>query len=93
MVQERAGAVRFSVRVQPRASRTEIVGVHGEALKVRVHAPPVDGAANDAVVTMLAERLQVARSQVQVISGHTSRTKVVEVSGVPAQSVHGLVAS
>ncbi len=92
MVVEREAAVRFGVRVQPRASRTEIAGLHGDALKVRVHAPPVDGAANDAVVDLLADRLRVARSRVRVVAGQTSRTKVVEVDGVGAQAIHALIA-
>lgn len=92
MVVEREAAVRFGVRVQPRASRTEIAGLHGDALKVRVHAPPVDGAANEAVVDLLADRLRVARSRVRVVAGQTSRTKVIEVDGVGAQAIHALIA-
>ncbi len=84
-------AVRFSVRVQPRASRTEIAGLHGTALKVRVHAPPVDGAANDAVIELLAKRLRIPRSNVRVISGATARSKLVEAIGVGARDVEALV--
>jgi uncharacterized protein (TIGR00251 family) len=86
-ITERAGAVRFSVRVVPRASRSAIEGMYGEALKVRLAAPPVDGAANDELVEVLADALGVPRSRVRIVGGGHSRTKVVEVDGVTAQEV------
>ncbi|HEU5041725.1 MAG TPA: DUF167 domain-containing protein, partial [Gemmatimonadales bacterium] len=70
------------LRVQPRASRSEVAGTHGDAIRVRLTAPPVDGAANEALVRFLAERLGVSRAAVRVVSGETSRSKVVEVDGV-----------
>ena len=82
VVTERDGAVRFAVRVQPRAARNEVAGVHDGALKLRVNAPPVDGAANDAVVALLARLLRVPRGVIRIVSGVTSRTKLVEVEGV-----------
>jgi uncharacterized protein (TIGR00251 family) len=81
-VQQRDGAVRFTVRVQPRASTSEIAGVVGDALKVRLQAPPVDGAANEALVAFLADELGVPKRDVRVVTGHTARTKVVEVVGI-----------
>jgi uncharacterized protein (TIGR00251 family) len=90
-VTERAdGAVRFAVRVQPRASRSAIDGVHGDALRVRLSAPPVDGAANDALVELLARELGVARRDVRVIAGAASRSKVIEVEGVGSARVRAL---
>lgn len=74
--------VRLSIRVQPRASRTEVAGLHGDTLRVRLSAPPVDGAANEALLKFLAERLSVRRSAVQLISGATSRSKLVSVAGI-----------
>jgi len=68
--------------VQPRASRTEVAGVLGDQLRVRLTAPPVDGAANEALVRFLAERLGVPRSAVRVVSGETGRSKVVAVEGI-----------
>ena len=79
--------VRFAVRVQPRASRSEIVGMHGDAMKVRLSAPPVDGAANEALVELIAAALGVARRAVRIVSGASSRSKVVEVEGVTAAAV------
>lgn len=91
MVQERPGAVRFSVRVQPRAGRSALDGAHAGALKVRLAAAPVDGAANDALIELLAESLEVPKRAVTIVSGETSRTKVVEVQGVDVARVRGLV--
>lgn len=82
--------VRFGVHVQPRAPRTEVAGVHGAALKVRLHAPPVDGAANEELVKFLARSLGVARRAVRIVAGQTSRSKVVEIEGVSAASVQAL---
>ncbi len=79
--------MRFGVRMQPRASRSGIDGIHGDALKVRVQAPPVDGAANAALVTVLAEALGVREGAVQVVAGLASRIKVVEVLGVTRAEV------
>ena len=86
-VSERETGVRFTVRVQPRASRNEVCGVHGDALKVRLSAPPVDGAANDALVDLLARSLGVARRAVRIVAGANSRSKVVDVDGVRAAEV------
>ena len=74
-----AGVVRFDVRVQPRASRTAVGGAHGGALRVRLSAPPVDGAANAALVDALADALGVPRRAVRIVAGAASRGKVVEV--------------
>jgi uncharacterized protein (TIGR00251 family) len=83
--------VRFDVRVQPRASRTEIVGEYNGAIKVRLSAPPVDGAANDALVDLLAKELSVARRNVSIVSGGSSRSKTVAVAGVDVASVERLL--
>jgi uncharacterized protein (TIGR00251 family) len=91
-VEVRGSSVRVSVHVQPRATRSEIVGLHGEALKVRLQAPPVDGAANEALVTLLAERLGVARRSVRVVAGASSRAKTVEVDGTTEDAVRALAA-
>jgi uncharacterized protein (TIGR00251 family) len=91
-VDVRGSTVRVSVHVQPRATRSEIVGLHGAALKVRLQAPPVDGAANEALVTLLAERLGVARRAVRVVAGASSRAKTVEVDGTTEDAVRALAA-
>jgi uncharacterized protein (TIGR00251 family) len=83
-------AVRFTVRVQPRASANEFAGAHGTALKVRLAAPPVDGMANDALIDLLAKTLDIPRRNVSIVSGHSSRTKNVEIRGVGIQRVREL---
>lgn len=73
---------RLTVEVRPRAGRDEIAGWQGDRLRVRVAAPPADGAANEAVRTLLAERLRCARSRVEIVRGQTARTKIVRVVGL-----------
>ena len=70
------------LHVQPGAARTELAGRHGDAVKLRIHAPPVDGAANDEVEEFLARLLCVPRSAVRLISGGSSRRKRVEIQGI-----------
>ena len=92
-VDEKGTVVRVAVHVQPRASRSEIIGQHGAALKVRLQAPPVDGAANEALVRLLAEALKVPERSVRVVAGATSRSKVVEVDGTTADAVRALASA
>ena len=72
------------LHVQPRASRTEIVGRHGDAIKIRLAAPPVDGAANEELVRFLAERLGLRRAQVRLTAGAAARRKRFEIAGLSA---------
>lgn len=84
---EDAGAVTFDVKVQPRASRERVVGMEGERLKIALTAPPVDGAANEALVRFLAAALGVARRDVEIVRGQTGRLKTVRVGGVTRDAV------
>jgi uncharacterized protein (TIGR00251 family) len=70
------------LHVVPRARVIALAGRHGDALKIRLAAPPVDGAANDELIRFLAERLAVPRSAVTIAAGHTSRRKTVTVTGI-----------
>ena len=79
--------VRIHVYVQPRASKNEIVGMHGDALKIRLTAPPVDNAANAALVEFIAGKVGVTKTSVRVVAGATARRKVVEIVGVPLEAV------
>jgi uncharacterized protein len=90
-VREEAGRVRFSVRVQPRASRDAVSGVPGDALKIRLAAPPVDGAANEALVNFLAALFAVPRRAVRILAGDSSRSKLIEIDGVTARAIHDVV--
>ena len=84
---------RFEVRVQPRASSNEIVGARDGVLRVRLQAPPVDGAANDALVRFLADEFGVPRRLVRIVSGFGSRNKVVEVEAVALPALDRLLSS
>jgi uncharacterized protein (TIGR00251 family) len=76
----------FAVRVVPRASKNEIAGQVGDAIKVRLTAPPVEGKANEALIAFLAQELGVRKSQVEIVAGETSRNKVICVLGLsPAE--------
>ncbi|HKM90194.1 MAG TPA: DUF167 domain-containing protein [Candidatus Acidoferrales bacterium] len=88
---ESDGEVRFAVRVQPRASRNAIEGVRDGALRIRLTAPPVEGEANEALVRLLAARLNVPKSAVRIVSGERGRTKRVAVRGVTAAQVRALL--
>ena len=77
----------FQVKVQPRASRNAITGEVGDALKLALTAPPVDGRANEACIAFLAELLNVPRSSVTIAAGETSRNKLIRVAGLSASQV------
>jgi len=85
------GRARLAIHVQPRAPRSEIVGVHGEALKVRLSAPPVDGAANEELVKLLAHTFAVARRSIRILAGEHSRSKIVEIEGVTDVAIRAVV--
>jgi uncharacterized protein (TIGR00251 family) len=89
-ITEKDGTVSFAVRVQPRASRDEIVGEYQDGLKIRLTAPPVDDRANEALRKLLAARLKVPLAAVRIASGERSRTKRVEIYGVTAAMIRAL---
>lgn len=84
---EKDNAVTIRIRVQPRASRTEIAGEHAGAIKLRVAAPPVDGKANEECRRFLAKQFKVSATSIEIISGDSSRNKVIRVSNISAQRV------
>ena len=86
-LQLRDGAVWLSIRLQPRASKNEIGKALGNELKVKVTAPPVDSAANEALVRLLAEELDCPRGSVQLARGQISRHKLVVIQGLSASEV------
>lgn len=79
--------VYLAVKVQPRASRNALCGVHGNELKISVTAPPVDSAANQAVIEFLAEKLDCSRSTLELVRGHTSRHKTIFLRGLTSDEV------
>jgi len=84
-------SIEFKVRVIPRASRTEIVGLIEGALKVRLKAPPVDGAANEELVKFLSKKLGVSKGSVEIVAGQTSKTKRLRVVGVTAADLENII--
>lgn len=86
-IKETPEGVTFPVRVLPRSSRNEIAGEHEGALKVKLTAPPVEGAANKALIEFLSDKLGVAKSGIEIIIGKSGRSKTVRVSGIGADKV------
>jgi uncharacterized protein (TIGR00251 family) len=86
-LKEKDGGVTIKLRVQSRASRTEIIGEHAGAIKMRVAAPPVDGKANEECRRYLAKLLKVGATSVEIVSGDSSRDKVIRVSNISALRV------
>ena len=84
-INERDGTVTFQVRVQPRAARTSLAGEIEGAIKIRLAAPPVDGAANLALLKFLSRLLDVPQSSIEVISGARSRNKFIRVRGISSE--------
>ena len=89
---EEGGSLVFAVRVAPRASQTAVAGEHDGALKVRVAAPPVEGAAHAELTRFLAKRLGVPAGSVEIVGGRTSKTKVVRAAGAKAEDLLRLAA-
>ena len=83
-IKESAGSVTFQVKVHPRAKRDALTGIYGDALKLSLTAPPVEGRANDAVVEFFARLLRLPRSSITIAAGQTSRNKVVRITGLSA---------
>ena len=81
------GRITLTLHIQPGAKKTEFAGLHGDALKIRLAAPPVDGKANEALVKFIATTLHLPKSSVTLKSGQTSRRKVLEITGATAESV------
>ena len=77
----------MNIHIQPRASRTECVGLHGTALKFRISAPPVEGLANEALCGYLATELKISKASVVICSGHQARQKRVLLMGVSSELV------
>ena len=90
-LETREGTVILAVRLQPRASKDEIAGVMGGALKIRLRAPALEDRANEALCEFLAELLKTSKAAVRILSGHHTRSKRVEVRGVTRQQVLALV--
>jgi uncharacterized protein (TIGR00251 family) len=80
-------SIRVEVYIQPRAAKTELAGMHGDSIKIRIAAPPVENAANHALIEFIAERLGIAKRRVRILSGATSRKKILEIDDVSADRI------
>ena len=85
------GRITLTLHIQPGAKKTEFAGLHGDALKIRLAAPPVDGKANEALIKFVAETLKLPKSAVNLKSGQTSRRKVLEISGSSREALASLI--
>jgi uncharacterized protein (TIGR00251 family) len=91
LVHESDAGITFAVKVHPRSKKNAITGEVGDALKVALTAPPVEGKANEACIEFFAKLLKVPRSSVTIAAGQTSRNKVIRVTGLTAQQVRDRV--
>jgi uncharacterized protein len=88
---EKDGAVVFDVRVVPRASKSEIVGEHDGALKVRIASPPVDGAANTELIRLLAKKFGVSKSDIEIVGGSTSKNKRIKIENLSQSKLEEVI--
>ena len=88
---ETAAGVTFAVKVRPRAQRNAVVGELGGAVKIALTAPPIDGRANQACIEFLAELLSLPRSAIEIVSGQSSRSKLIRVAGISVQQLRVLL--
>ena len=90
-LREGTGRTTLTLHIQPGAKKTEVAGQHGDALKIRLASPPVDGKANAALINFVADRLGLAKSAVSLKSGQTSRRKVLEITAAPQDTAQRLM--
>jgi uncharacterized protein (TIGR00251 family) len=88
---DREGALLLTLHIQPGAKKSEVAGRHGDAIKIRLAAPPVEGKANAALLAFLAQWLRIPKSALHLKSGQTSRRKIVRVEGVEAGTLTRLI--
>ena len=90
-VKETPHGITLDVVIHPKSSRDEIVGMHGDALKIKLTAPPVDGKANAALIAFLAKKLGIAKSRITIIRGETSRRKTIHIAGIDVEHAKSLL--
>lgn len=88
---EKGGSVFINIHLQPRASKNEIAGIHGESLKVRLTSPPVEGAANSHVIEFFSKKLGTTKSKIAIVSGEKSRHKTLKVEGLTAAEATAMI--
>ena len=88
---ETKNGIVLTLRLVPRSSKNEICGEHGDALKIKLQAPPVEGKANKALIEFLADTLDISRSQISILSGETGRNKRVMIKDASPRQIHQLL--
>lgn len=91
-LEETPEGVRLELLIQPRASKSEVIGPHDGRMKIRIKAPPVDGEANKELISFLAKHLHLPRAAIRIVSGETGRRKTVELHGIDAACARQLLA-
>jgi len=86
-VREDKEGVVFSVWVQPRSSKNEICGLYGDAIKIKLTSPPVEGEANEGLIEFFAKRLDISKGKIEIISGHKSKSKLVRIIGIKKERI------
>ncbi|MBI3584957.1 MAG: YggU family protein [Nitrospinae bacterium] len=86
-IREAENYVTFSVRVQPRSSRNEICGIYGDAIKIKLTSPPVEGEANEGLIKFLAGILKISKGQIEIISGQKSKSKLIKIRGIKKERI------
>lgn len=90
-LEEKRGSIYIHVHVQPRASKNEIIGIHGDSLKVRLTSPPVEGAANSLLVEFMAKKLGMPKSRIEIVVGEKSRHKTLKIEGLSIAEASGIL--
>jgi len=90
--EEKDGALSLTVYVQPKASKNRLAGLHNGAMKLCITAPPVDGKANAAVITFMAKLFHLPKASIAILSGHQSRTKRLQLTGLTLETAEAILA-
>jgi uncharacterized protein (TIGR00251 family) len=90
---DRDGGIRLKIKVEPRSSKPGLVGLYGDAVKIRLSSPPVEGKANEELVRFLADTLDVSRSDVTILSGHGAKNKIVAIARLDAARLDAWIRS
>ena len=86
-IEEREDGIIFRIRVRPSASRNEIKGIHGEALKIDINAPPIKGKANKECIRFLAKELRIPKADIEILSGLKSKDKLIKIKGISKEKL------
>jgi len=90
-VNETEDGVTFAIHVQPKSSKSELAGIHGDALKIRITAPPIEGRANEECLRFLASLFNVKKNQLVIKAGHQSRNKLISIRGLTPEDIRAVL--